>query len=72
MSAIWINIKTKRNSQKTIEGRIFQIADKFSIFDSEIIETILKHGTFPLKKDDINFLKMMSEKSFELIKDFKR
>jgi HD superfamily phosphodiesterase len=55
---------------KTSEGRIFQLADKLSIFDFATIETILNHGDFPMKKDDINFLKMMSEKSFELLENF--
>jgi len=55
---------------KTIEGKIFQVADKFSIFDVEIIKVMLKHGSFPPKKDDVNFLKMMSEEAFNLLEDF--
>lgn len=55
---------------ETIEGKIFQLADKFSIFDSDIIEVILKHGSFPLKADDINFLKMMSKKAFKLLENY--
>lgn len=55
---------------KTVEGKIFQVADKFSIFDLEIIENMLKYGDFPPKSDDIDFLKKISEKSFELLKNF--
>ena len=55
---------------KTAEGKIFQLADKFSIFDLDVIKIILKHGTFPLKAEDIAFLKMMTDKSFELLKQF--
>ena len=54
----------------TVEGKLFQIADKLSIFDLDVIALMLKHGTFPLKEDDVTFLKMMSEKSFELLKNF--
>lgn len=57
---------------KTIEGRIFQIADKLSIFDTEIIGSMLKNGNFPLKKDDINFLKMMSKNAFKLLENFSK
>lgn len=57
---------------KTIEGKIFQIADKLSIFDLDTIESMLKHGTFPLKKDDVGILKKMSEKSFELVENFNK
>jgi putative nucleotidyltransferase with HDIG domain len=56
----------------TIEGKIFQIADKISIFDSEMIEVMLRNGTFPPKSDDIDFLKMMSEKAFKLLEDFSK
>jgi putative nucleotidyltransferase with HDIG domain len=55
---------------KTIEGKIFQVADKLSIFDQEIIESMFKHGPFPPTDDNINFLKMMSKKSFELLHNF--
>ena len=57
-------------SPKTTEGKIFQVADKLSIFDTEIIQIILKNGSFPLKDDDINFLKMMSENALKLVKNF--
>lgn len=54
----------------TPEGKIFQLADKLSIFDYEIIEVILKHSTFPLKNDDIDFLKRMSENCFKLLENY--
>lgn len=57
---------------KTIEGKIFQVADKLSIFDSEIIEVVFRYGTFPPKSDDVEFLKMMSEKAFKLLEDFSK
>jgi HD superfamily phosphodiesterase len=59
-------------SPKTTEGKIFQVADKLSIFDAEIIQIMLKNGSFPLKNNDIDFLKMMSSKAFELLEDFPR
>ncbi len=57
---------------KTIEGRIFQVADKLSIFDADIIENMLKNEGLPLKDDDINFLKMMSENALKLVKNFSK
>lgn len=55
---------------KTTEGKIFQLADKLSIFDVDTIENMLKNGGFPIKEDDINFLKMMSENALKLAKKF--
>lgn len=57
---------------KTVEGRIFQVADKLSIFDADIIESMLKNGSFPMKDDDMNFLKMMSENALKLAKNFSK
>jgi len=62
-----LNHGDKKNPQTT-EGKIFQLADKLSIFDSDVIEVILKYGTFPLKNEDVNFLKMISDKAFKLLK----
>jgi len=59
-------------SPKTTEGKIFQVADKLSIFDVDTIENILKNGGFPIKDDDINFLKMMSENALKLVKNFSK
>lgn len=58
-------------SPTTSEGRIFQIADKLSIFDADIIELFLQYEDFPMTKDGIEFLKVMSEKSFKLLESFK-
>lgn len=57
---------------QTTEGKIFQLADKLSIFDSDIIEVILNHSTFPLKDNDINFLKTMSKKAFKLLDNYSK
>jgi len=57
---------------KTIKGIIFQVADKLSIFDTEIIGSMLKNGNFPLKNDDINFLKTMSKNAFKLLENFSK
>ena len=54
----------------TIQGKIFQLSDKLSIFDSKIIESMINHGGFPLKNEDVDLLKNFSEKSFELLKNF--
>ena len=58
-------------SPTTLEGKIFQIADKLSIFDANIIELFLQHEDFPMTKDGLAFLKVMSEKSFKLLENFK-
>lgn len=57
---------------KTIEGKIFQVADKLSIFDADIIEKMLKNEGLLLKDDDINFLKMMSKNALKLVKNFSK
>jgi HD superfamily phosphodiesterase len=57
---------------KTIKGKIFQVADKLSIFDADIIESMLKNGGFPLKNDDVSFLKMMSENAIKLSEGFSK
>ncbi len=57
---------------KTIEGKIFQVADKLSIFDQDVVEIILKYGSFPPKADDLSFLKMMSKEAFKLIEKFSK
>ena len=59
-------------SPTTIEGKIFQIADKISIFDANLIELFLQHEDFPITKDGLEFLKVMSEKSFKLLENFKQ
>lgn len=55
---------------KYYEGKIFQIADKLSIFDYDVVQMILKYNDFPLKGEPIEFLKKMSSTAFELIKKF--
>lgn len=58
-------------SPQTLEGKLFQIADKLSIFDAALIELFLKYEDFPMTKDGLEFFKTMSEKSFRLLEDFK-
>ena len=55
----------------TLEGKLFQVVDKLSIFDADMIELFLKYEDFPMKKDWLEFLKTMAEKSFKLLEDFK-
>ncbi len=55
---------------KTIEGKIFQLADKLSIFDYDLLKIILQQETFPPSKETIAFLKTMSENSLKLLKNF--
>lgn len=64
-----LNHGNKKNP-KTTEGKIFQLADKFSIFDFDVVKTILKHDSFPPKKETIAFLKKMIEKSIYLLENF--
>jgi putative nucleotidyltransferase with HDIG domain len=66
-----LNHGNGKNPKKT-EGKIFQLADKLSIFDEDIIKNMLKNGGFPIKDDDINFLKMMSENALKLAKNFSK
>ena len=56
-------------SPTTLEGRIFQIADKLSIFDASLIELFLQNEDFPITRDGLLFLKAMSEKSFKLLEN---
>ncbi|MEF2175384.1 MAG: HD domain-containing protein [Candidatus Absconditabacteria bacterium] len=55
---------------KYYEGKIFQIADKLSIFDFDVVQVLLKYNDFPLKGEPIEFLKKMSNNALELIKKF--
>lgn len=61
-----------KNEAKTLEGKIFQIADKLSIFDIDTIELFIKHGGLPMEKDYISFLRMLSESSLVLLEKFKK
>jgi hypothetical protein len=82
LSNLWYEIDNKledcilnhgnNKTPTTLEGNIFQIADKLSIFDADIIELFLKYENFPMKKDGLDFLKTMAEKSFKLLEDFKK
>lgn len=52
---------------KTIEGKIFQLADKLSIFDLETIKVFINQGGIPMKNDYIEFLKTLSDKALFLL-----
>jgi hypothetical protein len=56
----------------TIEGKIFQIADKLSFFDKDIIELLFKQGTFPPSQADIDFLKTTSERACKLLEEYQK
>jgi len=59
-----------QKSPTTLEGKIFQIADKLSVFDAQTIELFIKYEEFPMKKDGLAFLKNMSERACKLLEDF--
>lgn len=54
----------------TKEWKIFQLADKLSIIDSDIIEIVLEYWTFPINDKDLAFLKGMSENAFRLLENY--
>lgn len=55
---------------ETLEGRIFQLSDKLSVFDADLIEVMLRNSDFPQGTEAIDFLKSMSEKSFKIFEKF--
>ena len=57
-------------SPTTTEGRIFQLADKLSIFDEDILEILIKNTDFPYEKEAVDFLKEMAEKTFRMLEKF--
>jgi HD superfamily phosphodiesterase len=55
---------------KTIEGKLLKIADKVSILDFNTIKIMLEENNYTkIKEEDINLLKIMSEKSIERLKE---
>ena len=61
-----------KNEAKTLEGRIFQIADKLSIFDIYTIEVFIKFGGLPMNKDYISFLRKLTETALVSLEKFKK
>lgn len=61
-----------KNEAKTLEGRIFQIADKLSIFDIDTIEVFIKFGGLPMNKDYISFLRKLTETALVSLEKFKK
>ena len=57
-------------SPKTTEGKIFQLADKVDIFNPNILSIIFKYNDKKIKKEDIDFLKLMTEKSAILLSKY--
>jgi predicted hydrolase (HD superfamily) len=51
----------------TFEGKLFQIADKLSIFDVQMVQLLITYGEFPFTPDDQEFLKSMSQGALSLI-----
>lgn len=49
----------------TEEGKIFRIADKASILDRDTIFLLIKENKGKIKKEDIEFIKLMTEKAVE-------
>jgi len=52
---------------KTQEGTIFQLADKACILNQDILKLLIKQG---IKKQDISFVRNMSEKACVLLDSF--
>lgn len=53
----------------TTEGKIFQIADKISIFDKETLHIFLKHNNAKINEEDIAFLEIMITNSISFMKE---
>ena len=54
----------------TEEGKIVQIADKVSLFNPETISLILRLNKNKIKKEDINFIKMMADHAINMLEEF--
>lgn len=65
-------IKNHSSSKKpmTLEAKLFKIADKLSVFDSDFIEILLKQDNITL--EDIKDLELMSTKGIDQIKELKQ
>lgn len=57
---------------ETVEGRIFQLADKLSVFDLDLVTLLVNAEDFPKNANDAFFLKEMSDSAIELLKKFGR
>jgi len=57
---------------QTKEGKIFQLADKLSIFDADTIKIMLEHHGFPWQESDYQLFPMMSAKAIELLHNFSK
>lgn len=55
----------------SIEWKIFQLADKLSIFDLQTIKVVLKEDWIPIKSDNIIFLQNMANKACKLLTAWK-
>jgi len=54
----------------TAEGKIFQLADKLSIFDIDTIKIFLEQGGLPMDKEHFDFVKMMSSEALTLLEKY--
>ena len=64
-----LNHGSSKNPQ-TQEGKIFQIADKVCILNKDILKVFLKHNKGKIKQEDFDFLKMMTTRAVELLKNY--
>ena len=60
------------NSDKplTEEGKLFRVADKLSALDKDFVSFFLKYNKGKIGKEDMNFIKMFLDKSFDYLKEF--
>lgn len=61
-----------KKEAKTLEGKIFQIADKLSIFDIDTMEVFIKFGGLPMNKDYISFLRKLTKTALVSLEKFKK
>ena len=58
------------SSPKTVEGKLFQTADKADIFNPVIISVIAKYNKKNIKDGDLKFLESVSAKAIGLLKEY--
>lgn len=54
---------------KTLEGKIFQMADKISIFDNRLLSILISDPSH-IEKEDLDYLKYLAESAVKQLKTF--
>lgn len=57
------------DTPKTEEGKIIKQADKLCILNPELVNILIKYNFKKIKEEDIEFVKKMTNKSIEFLKE---